>query len=477
MSNDEPKVFYGRDFDNWDKARRLQAQLEGRDMSKFSLCLNLGDIPPENVKLSITDRVITVSGYLKEIVEDDDGMIRETFHGFSNEFGLPEGLDPATVRVNDNHDQSITIEADYYVSYDRQEEEIVCPITGRPSSAPSAHSQRDQIISHHDIPLFTSPSNSLPLTPPSSPRRPSLVPSTFNVPPAFAPGPMQSQLPCPIMASQAPPSFNEPINSFNQCQANNLPNTLYTENNLFPQPPQFSTSEMKLLRNTVPPFPENNGGNFPQFNTSYTMRQNLQSSAQSVEDASADMACRFNYSVPPNQARQTPISTTPDRNSVFSQLTPSQLKAFQNAQNAPVESNNGAFHRRNGSASPSQKKTQRSTQPSVVENCYREETAPVIMPTSNYIGKRSSMEIPSNNVHKTLDVPCLANRSYLKPGTRCETYPSGGSSKHDYKIPGTRRPNFSQNRNEAKLESRSQSFHNVSVSKNASTHAYVNKPS
>ncbi|XP_067904871.1 uncharacterized protein [Heterodontus francisci] len=487
MGDDESRVFFGRDFDNWMQAQRLQAQLESSTMPKFSMCLNLGDIPPENVKMSITDGVVTVSGYQKEVAEDEDGMIRETFHGFSNEFGLPESVDTNTIIVNSNQDQSITIEADYYIPRGApQGEEVGGLVCKRPSSVPPTVSQRENGLTRRDssIPTnFFPPFSSVPL-PTSTPRASITYDSA-----AFSPLPMKAMQNSPETPANITTRMSNQFDvssPYSPNQTKNLQSSMsYPEDNSFGLSPQNGSNEMKVLQNTMGPLSENNTVNLSQFSSPSSLNQTRQSNLSPSADNGNDMQCKFNYSGLTNQALQTTMSPPSDNNAMFSQfcpavqLNPCQMKALQQSEGTSADNSCGMPQKCTSLLNPCQKKAQQNSQRCAVENNYSNGTgsSPIQYETTcplrrNYRGKLSNVEIPSCNMSNR---SCQANRSLLKPGTRCEAL-STCSPKYDYKLPGTRCPHSAQYQGETRMENKPLGFRNGNIMKNASSPGLTNKP-
>ncbi|GCC24974.1 hypothetical protein chiPu_0003377 [Chiloscyllium punctatum] len=260
MGDNESNIFASRDFGSRTQSRRSQNQLDDSDLAKFSMCLNLGDIPPQNVKMSVTDRVVTVSGYEKEIAEDDDGMVRETFHGFSNEFGLPEGVDANTLTINDNQDQSVTIEADYYIPRGTfpgaESSPSICQGAPSPGIA-----QRENDFSVHDTSKSMSFLPSLTSSTITGSQMGTLNRSSINDASSVCPLHMEGGPNVPEtlanVTSQIPSQFD--ISSL--CSASpmrNMPGSMvYSENISFQMTPENGLKEMMSFQNTMCCAPDN----------------------------------------------------------------------------------------------------------------------------------------------------------------------------------------------------------------------------
>ncbi|XP_072370712.1 uncharacterized protein [Scyliorhinus torazame] len=82
----------------------------------FSVCLNLGHIPVNNVNSTINGRTINIFGDQSITIQDEHGMIRNIFHGFCNKFDFPLNADLDSLKLIISSSNSITININQKVS-------------------------------------------------------------------------------------------------------------------------------------------------------------------------------------------------------------------------------------------------------------------------------------------------------------------------------------------------------------------------
>lgn len=101
-----------------EQSKRLQggAGNSGKDEAppQFIVCINLGDVPPENVNATITGRTVNITGERTEMIEEYDGMIRKNYQGFSNTFNIPPEVDITTLNLTICEKHTLLVEADYF---------------------------------------------------------------------------------------------------------------------------------------------------------------------------------------------------------------------------------------------------------------------------------------------------------------------------------------------------------------------------
>ncbi|GCC24978.1 hypothetical protein chiPu_0003381 [Chiloscyllium punctatum] len=79
--------------------------------NKYTVAVNLLDAEgPHKVNATVRDTRVNVYGQRVDEIKTKDGEIRYNFHGFSNEFELPENVDPDSLTLSMADNQTILIE-------------------------------------------------------------------------------------------------------------------------------------------------------------------------------------------------------------------------------------------------------------------------------------------------------------------------------------------------------------------------------
>eukprot|EP00061_Rhincodon_typus_P018290 g47403.t1 len=93
--------------------RRRRHSANHEEPPYFSICINLGDVPPEKVNATITGRTVNINGERVELIEETDGMIRRNYQGFSNTFNIPPEVDIDTLNLTICEKHTLLVEAEY----------------------------------------------------------------------------------------------------------------------------------------------------------------------------------------------------------------------------------------------------------------------------------------------------------------------------------------------------------------------------
>ncbi|XP_069740767.1 EF-hand calcium-binding domain-containing protein 5-like isoform X2 [Narcine bancroftii] len=101
--------------------------LKNESPEQFIVCINLGDVPSENVNATITGRTVNITGEQVESIEEDDGMIRQNYQGFSNTFNIPPEVNIDTLNLTICEKHTLLVEADYFENNGALEEYITEP--------------------------------------------------------------------------------------------------------------------------------------------------------------------------------------------------------------------------------------------------------------------------------------------------------------------------------------------------------------
>ncbi|GCB78234.1 hypothetical protein scyTo_0015790 [Scyliorhinus torazame] len=79
--------------------------------NKYTVAVNLQDAEgPHRVNATVRDTRVNVYGQHVDEIKTKDGEVRYNFHGFSNEFELPENVDPDSLTLSMADNQTILIQ-------------------------------------------------------------------------------------------------------------------------------------------------------------------------------------------------------------------------------------------------------------------------------------------------------------------------------------------------------------------------------
>lgn len=81
--------------------------------NKYMIAVNLQDAEaPHRVNAIVRDSRVNVFGQHVDEIKTKDGEVRYNFHGFANEFELPDNVDPDSLTLSVADNQTIIIEGD-----------------------------------------------------------------------------------------------------------------------------------------------------------------------------------------------------------------------------------------------------------------------------------------------------------------------------------------------------------------------------